>query len=115
MKDYGYTVDSLAKASGLSKSMIGELRTGRKNFPQPESLKKLSKAFEDLPVISFFLSGNLVESFFPKGTDLEIIDFVLAAENLPYLKKALFAKKNNISPEELHFYIDTEIRRRDLS
>lgn len=111
-KDKNLNIDELGEKIDMSRSGIGDIESG-KNDPRFKTVQALSEFF-DINPIEFFISGEIAKNILPKNLDDETINFMLDGQNNEYLKIIVNAKKNNITPAQLNFYMTMELSRKEL-
>ncbi len=99
------TADELSKLSGVSRSYILLIETGKRKEVSNKILDKLAKALRVdanyFKIDDAFLPTEVLPDMPP-----EIIDMIISADSMPYLKLTQKAKEHGISPETLNKVID---------
>lgn len=102
----------LREITKLGSATISNMCTGRKT-PRLQNIELVAEALEVSPLY-FFVSGDLAESILPKDMNAEEIEFVLDANNLPYIAAVMYAKSRNVTPKTLKMYVDlVQLTRQD--
>ena len=94
----------LAKESGISKSIISELISGKRSGASTETLKKIA---HNLGVrVDYFIEDNVIgpAEILEHLTDEEKA-FVVDDGNAPFIKVSMEAAKNGISAKQLSYLI----------
>lgn len=107
----GLTTRELADLIGYSQAYISGLESGKKN-PQPVVVEKLAEVL-DVSSIFFFINSATVKDFFPVDFSDDIIEFVLDADNLSFLRMAVKLKENNITEETLNILLTLMVKSRE--
>lgn len=101
----GLTAEELANISGVSRSYILLIEGGHRKEVSNKVIEKLAKALRVNPDYFKIDEASLPMECLP-NLPQEIIDLIIAADSMPYLKLTEKAKKNGISPEVLGKIID---------
>lgn len=104
LKVRGINQAKLREITELGSGTISNICTGRKT-PRLQNIELVAEALGVNPLY-FFVSGNLAESILPKDMTHEQIEFVLDANNLPYIDAAMYAKSKNVTSKTLKMYVD---------
>ena len=94
----------LANESGVSKSIISELISGKRSGASTETLKKLSKV---LGVnVAYFIEDDVIgpAEILQHLSDEEKA-FVIDENNVPFIKLSREAAKNGVTPKQLEYLI----------
>ena len=99
------TAEELSKLSGVSRSYILLIETGKREEASNKVLSKLAKALR-VDVNYFKIDDASLPTEVLPDMPPEIMDMILSADSMPYLKLTQKAKESGISPETLNKVID---------
>ncbi len=99
------TADELSKISGVSRSYILLIESGKRREVSSKITAKLAKALRVNPDYFRIENASLPMEILP-DLPQEIIGLILSADSMPYLKLTEKAKKNGLSPAALEKIID---------
>ncbi|WP_434511250.1 helix-turn-helix domain-containing protein [Desulfitobacterium sp. AusDCA] len=109
-KKRNYSARELSERSGVARSLISQLETGKRASTSMDTVYRLAKAL-DVPVASLFADKSVTDSSITykakQSTPSEINE-----ENQPYLNTLRKAQKAGIPPELLNELIDLVVRIR---
>ncbi|MHB8125006.1 MAG: helix-turn-helix domain-containing protein [Desulfitobacteriaceae bacterium] len=113
----GLSGRELSQKSGVARSLISQLETGKRQSTGIDTIRRLAQALEISPAV--FLNSestlrptlNYNHSLDPRYND-EILPFMAREESQSYLRLAQKAKEAGLSPELLEELIDFIIRFR---
>lgn len=109
-KKRNYSARELSERSGVARSLISQLETGKRASTSMDTVYRLAKAL-DVPVASLFADKSAADSSIAykakQSTPSEINE-----ENQPYLNTLRKAQKAGIPPELLNELIDLVVRIR---
>ncbi|AFV10941.1 hypothetical protein Tph_c07090 [Thermacetogenium phaeum DSM 12270] len=99
------TADELSKLSGVSRSYILLIETGKRTEVSNKILDKLARALRVNPNYFKIDDAALPMDVLP---DLppDIIELIVSADSMPYLKLTRKAKEKGLSPETLEKVLD---------
>lgn len=109
--DKNLTMEELAEIIGHSQGYISGLESGKKN-PQPNVVEKLAEVFNVNPIY-FYINSATVKDFFPSGYNSDVIEFVLDANNLEYLRMAIKLKESDVNEDMLNILLTLLIKSRE--
>ncbi|MGI5925740.1 MAG: helix-turn-helix domain-containing protein [Thermacetogeniaceae bacterium] len=99
------TAEELSKLSGVSRSYILLIETGKRKEVSNKVLDKLAKALRVDANYFKIDDASLPTEVLPDMLP-EIMDMIISADSMPYLKLTQKAKESGISPETLNKVID---------
>lgn len=99
------TAEELSKLSGVSRSYILLIETGKRKEVSNKVLDKLAKALRVDANYFKIVDASLPTEVLPDMPP-EIMDMIISADSMPYLKLTQKAKESGISPETLNKVID---------
>ncbi len=99
------TAEELSKLSGVSRSYILLIETGKRKEVSNKVLDKLAKALR-VDANYFKIDDASLPTEVLPDMPPEIMDMILSADSMPYLKLTQKAKESGISPETLNKVID---------
>lgn len=99
------TAEKLSKLSGVSRSYILLIETGKRKEVSNKVLDKLAKALRVDANYFKIDDASLPTEVLPDMLP-EIMDMIISADSMPYLKLTQKAKESGISPETLNKVID---------
>lgn len=99
------TADELSKLSGVSRSYILLIESGRRTEVSNKITEKLARSLRVNPDYFKIDDATLPMECLP-NLPQEIIDLILSADSMPYLKLTEKAKKNGLSPETIDKILD---------
>jgi transcriptional regulator with XRE-family HTH domain len=99
------TADELAALSGVSRSYILLIESGKRSEVSNKVTAKLAEALRVNPDYFKIENASLPTDILPELPH-EIIEMILAADSMPYLKLTEKAKKNGLPPSALEKIID---------
>jgi len=99
------TAEELSKLSGVSRSYILLIETGKRKEVSNKVLNKLAKALR-VDVNYFKIDDASLPTEVLPDMPPEIMEMILSADSMPYLKLTQKAKENGISPETLNKVLD---------
>lgn len=99
------TAEELSKLSGVSRSYILLIETGKRKEVSNKVLDKLAKALRVDANYFKIDDASLPTEVLPDMSP-EIMDMIISADSMPYLKLTQKAKESGISPETLNKVID---------
>lgn len=99
------TAEELSKLSGVSRSYILLIETGKRKEVSNKVLDKLAKALR-VDANYFKIDDASLPTEVLPGMPPEIMDMIISADSMPYLKLTQKAKESGISPETLNKVID---------
>ncbi|MEA4900340.1 helix-turn-helix transcriptional regulator [Desulfitobacterium sp.] len=107
-----YTARQLSELSGIARSLISQLETGKRQSTSMDTIYRLAKAL-DVPV-SYFMAEESDEGIpAPYNQAHSISHFVINEDTLPYMSTLQKAQKAGITPELLNEFIDLIVRVRE--
>ncbi|HHW28643.1 MAG TPA: helix-turn-helix transcriptional regulator [Syntrophomonadaceae bacterium] len=99
------TAEELSKLSGVSRSYILLIETGKRKEVSNKVLSKLAKALR-VDVNYFKIDDASLPTEVLPDMPPEIMEMILSADSMPYLKLTQKAKESGISPETLNKVLD---------
>ena len=108
------TADELSKMSGVSRSYILLIESGKRREVSSKITAKLAKSLRVNPDYFRIENASLPMDILP-DLPQEIIGLILSADSMPYLKLTEKAKKNGLSPAALEKIIDILIEGAERS
>lgn len=99
------TADELSKLSGVSRSYILLIETGKRKEVSNKVLSKLAKALR-VDVNYFKIDDASLPTEVLPDMPPEVMEMILSADSMPYLKLTQKAKESGISPETLNKVLD---------
>lgn len=99
------TAEELSKLSGVSRSYILLIETGKRKEVSNKVLNKLAKALR-VDANYFKIDDASLPTEVLPDMPPEIMDMIISADSMPYLKLTQKAKESGISPETLNKVID---------
>lgn len=109
-KKKNYSARELSERSGVARSLISQLETGKRESTSMDTVYRLAKAL-DVPVSTLFADKSAID--LPTAYKANnSIPSEINEENKPYLDSLLKAQKAGIPPELLNELIDLVIRIR---
>ncbi|MDR9756716.1 MAG: helix-turn-helix domain-containing protein [Thermoanaerobacterales bacterium] len=99
------TAEELSKLSGVSRSYILLIETGKRQNVSNKILDKLARALR-VDVNYFKIDDASLPTEVLPDMPPEILNMLLSSDSMPYLKLTQKAKKHGISPETLNKVID---------
>lgn len=99
------TAEELSKLSGVSRSYILLIESGKRKEVSSKVTAKLAKALRVNPDYFRIENASLPMEVLP-DLPQEIIDMILSADSMPYLKLTEKAKRHGLSPATLEKLID---------
>ncbi|MDR9755230.1 MAG: helix-turn-helix domain-containing protein [Thermacetogeniaceae bacterium] len=99
------TAEELSKLSGVSRSYILLIETGKRKEVSNKVLDKLAKALR-VDANYFKIDDASLPTEVLPDMPPEIMDMIISADSMPYLKLTQKAKESGISPETLNKVID---------
>lgn len=99
------TAEELSKLSGVSRSYILLIETGKRKEVSNKVLYKLAKALR-VDANYFKIDDASLPTEVLPDMPPEIMDMIISADSMPYLKLTQKAKESGISPETLNKVID---------
>ncbi len=99
------TADALSKMSGVSRSYILLIESGKRREVSSKITAKLAKSLRVNPDYFRIENASLPMDILP-DLPQEIIGLILSADSMPYLKLTEKAKKNGLSAAALEKIID---------
>ncbi len=99
------TADELAKLSGVSRSYILLIESGKRSEVSSKITDKLATSLRVNPDYFKIENASLPTEILP-DLPQEIIELILSADSMPYLKLTEKAKKSGLSPVALEKIID---------
>lgn len=99
------TAEELSKLSGVSRSYILLIESGKRKEVSSRITAKLAKALRVNPDYFRIENASLPMEILP-DLPQEIIEMILSADSMPYLKLTEKAKKSGLSPATLEKIID---------
>jgi transcriptional regulator with XRE-family HTH domain len=99
------TADELANASGVSRSYILLIESGKRQEVSSRITEMLARSLRVNPDYFKIENASLPMEILP-DLPQEIMELILAADSMPYLKLTEKAKKNGLSPAALEKIID---------
>jgi len=110
-KKRNYSARELSERSGVARSLISQLETGKRQSTSMDTVYRLAKAL-DVPISSIFTeesSAGLPTSY-KQANDFSHL--VINEESLPYLPTLQKAQKAGLTPDLLNELIDLILRMR---
>ncbi len=101
----GLTADELSKLSGVSRSYILLIESGKRREVSSKITAQLAKSLRVNPDYFKIENASLPMEVLP-DLPQEIIELILSADSIPYLKLTEKAKKKGLSPVALEKIID---------
>jgi transcriptional regulator with XRE-family HTH domain len=101
----GLTAEELSRLSGVSRSYILLIESGQRREVSSRMTAKLAGSLRVNPDYFKIENTSLPMEVLP-DLPLEIIEMILMADSIPYLKLTEKAKKNGLSPAALEKIID---------
>jgi transcriptional regulator with XRE-family HTH domain len=101
----GLTADELSKLSEVSRSYILLIESGKRREVSSKMTAKLAEALRVNPDYFKIENASLPMEILP-DLPQEIIELILSADSMPYLKLTEKAKKKGLSPAALEKIID---------
>lgn len=101
----GFTAEELSKLSGVSRSYILLIETGKRKEVSNKILGKLAKALR-VDVNYFKIDDAALPTEVLPDMPPDIMEMLVSADSMPYLKLTQKAKDNGVSPETLEKIID---------
>ena len=101
----GLTADELSKLSGVSRSYILLIESGKRREVSSKMTAKLAESLRVNPDYFKIENASLPMEILP-DLPQEIIEMILSADSMPYLKLTEKAKKKGLSPAALEKIID---------
>jgi len=113
----GLSGRELSQRSGVARSLISQLETGKRMSTGIDTIRRLAQALEISP--SVFLNSesalehvlNYERSLEPRDND-QLSPFIVREENQTYLRLVQKAKKAGLSPDLLEELLDIIVRFR---
>lgn len=106
-----YSARQLSEHSGIARSLISQLETGKRQSTSMDTIYRLAKAL-DVPV-SYFLAEESDESTPALYNQAHSSShFVISEDTLPYMSTLQKAQEAGITPELLNEFIDLIVRAR---
>jgi transcriptional regulator with XRE-family HTH domain len=99
------TADKLANASGVSRSYILLIESGKRQEVSSRITEMLARSLRVNPDYFKIENASLPMEILPDLPE-EIMELILAADSMPYLKLTEKAKKSGLSPAALEKIID---------
>ena len=99
------TAEELSKLSGVSRSYILLIETGKRKEVSNKVLSKLAKALR-VDVNYFKIDDASLPTEVLPDMPPEVMEMILSADSMPYLKLTQKAKESGISPETLNKVLD---------
>lgn len=99
------TAEELSKLSGVSRSYILLIETGKRKEVSNKILDKLAKALR-VDANYFLIDDASLPTEVLPNMPPEIMKMLISADSMPYLKLTQKAKQHGISPETLNKVID---------
>jgi transcriptional regulator with XRE-family HTH domain len=105
-----YSAKELSERSGVARSLISQLETGKRQSTSMDTVHRLAQAL-DAPLSYFFAEETTPASSttYQKNNSSQ---FYLNEKNLPYLNTLQKAQDAGITPELLDEFIDLILRMR---
>lgn len=100
-----FTAEELSKLSGVSRSYILLIETGKRKEVSNKVLGKLAKALR-VDVNYFKIDDATLPTDVLPDMPPEIMEMLVSADSMPYLKLTQKAKDSGVSPETLEKIID---------
>jgi len=101
----GLTAEELSKLSGVSRSYILLIETGKRKEVSNKILGKLAKALR-VDANYFKIDDAALPTEVLPNMPLDIVEMLVSADSMPYLKLTQKAKDSGVSPETLEKVID---------
>lgn len=109
-KKKNYSARELSERSGVARSLISQLETGKRESTSMDTVYRLAKAL-DVPISTLFTDKSAID--LPTAYKANhSIPSEINEENKPYLDSLLKAQKAGIPPELLNELIDLAVRIR---
>ncbi|MGC7870020.1 helix-turn-helix domain-containing protein [Desulfosporosinus sp. SYSU MS00001] len=116
----GLSAKELSKRSGVARSLISQLETGKRQSTGIDTISRLALALEVPPTV--FLSSesiqaplsNLRTSEGSYGNE-DLINFTIKEESRPFLRLAQKAEEAGLSPDLLEDLLDIIVKLRSES
>lgn len=99
------TMEDLAKQAGTTSAYIAMIETGKRQNVSDDILERLGQALRINPDFFRIKGASLPMDCLP-DLPKDIIDLILNAGSMPYLKLTEKAMKNGVSPQTLEKLID---------
>jgi len=113
----GLSAKELSHRSGVARSLISQLETGKRLSTGIDTISRLALALEVSPTV--FLSSESIQASLSKSRysgnssiNEDLLPFTLKEENQPYLRLAQKAKRSGLSPDLLEELLDIIVRFR---
>lgn len=113
----GFSAKELSHRSGVARSLISQLETGKRQSTGIDTIRRLALALEVSPTV--FLNSesipasttNYVRSKDSRDYE-DLLPFMVKEESQPFLRLALKAEKAGLSPDLLEKLLDIIVRLR---
>ncbi|MFA6808048.1 MAG: helix-turn-helix transcriptional regulator [Eubacteriales bacterium] len=100
----GLTAKELSISSGVTRSLISELETGKRNSTSIETISRIAKALQISP--SYFIEQeNSSVIGFSYSINEKICEFLNREDSKPYIDFAMQIQEMNIGPQSLDNFI----------
>jgi transcriptional regulator with XRE-family HTH domain len=113
----GLSAKELSHRSGVARSLISQLETGKRLSTGIDTIRRLAVALEVSPTV--FLSNESIQASNSTSgrserstSNEDLFTFTLKEENQPYLRLAQKAKKSGLSPDLLEELLNIIVRLR---
>ncbi len=98
----GWSMTQTEKATGVKQSTISELENGIIKFPRESTVEKLCRGFKIKDKNYFYLENVILPTeILPADTPADLLKFIMAGDNLPYIALGKKLKESGLPPEDL--------------
>ena len=106
----GLNAKELAAISGVTRSLISELETGKRQSTSIDTITRLAKALKVSP--SYFFDPNLATAKVVYTVSPDTRDFLMQEDSEPYLRLAQKARELDLPPNLVEELLDVIARLR---
>lgn len=110
-KERNFSASELSDRSGVARSLISQLETGKRQSANVDTLYRLAKAL-NVP-LSYFVSEEPITNRSVPYKKAQHSELVINEASLPYLDTIEKAQKAGLTPELFDEFIDLIIRIRE--
>lgn len=112
-KEKNYSAAELSDRSGVARSLISQLETGKRQSANIDTLDRLAKALD--VSLSHFVSEEPSANHLASYKQPHPSTFIINEESLPYLNTIQKAQKAGLTPELFDELLDLIVRMRESS
>jgi len=104
-KNRKISMSELAKASGIHQTTISAIENGRHSSPGIDTVEKLANALKVSPL--YFFEERVITPFdLDAELPPDVMNFLLSAESLPYIKLSKDAYEKGVSSETIRHFLE---------